>query len=72
MEWDVINLKLGGVLLVVGAAIFLLSDTIFGESEAASYSAFLGLVLFPLGFILTVVGFFQMLLAKIKARRESQ
>ena len=67
-----VNLKLGGVLLVVGAAIFLLSDTIFGESEAASYSAFLGLVLLPLGFILTVVGFFQMLFAKIKERRESQ
>ena len=67
-----VNLKLGGILLVAGAAMFLLSDTVFGESEAASYSAFLGLILFPLGFVLTVVGFFQVLFAKIKERRNNK
>ena len=66
-----VNLKLGGILFVAGAAMFLLSDTIFGESETASYSAFLGLILFPLGFVLTVVGLFQVLFAKIKERRKS-
>jgi predicted phage tail protein len=63
------NLKLGGVILLVGAVMFLLSDTIFGESEAASYAAFFGLILFPLGIILTVVGLFQMLFKKIRERR---
>ena len=67
-----VNLKLGGMLLVAGAAMFLLSDTIFGESEAASYFAFLGLILFPLGFVLAVVGFFQMLVSKIKDRRKNE
>ena len=66
-----VNLRLGGALLVVGAAMFVLSDTIFGESEAASYTVFVGLVLFPLGFVLSVVGLFQVLFAKIKERRES-
>ena len=67
-----VNLKLGGMLLVAGAAMFLLSDTIFGESEAASNFAFLGLILFPLGFVLAVVGFFQMLVSKIKERRKNE
>ena len=66
-----VNLRLGGALLVVDAAMFVLSDTIFGESEAASYTVFVGLVLFPLGFVLSVVGLFQVLFAKIKERRES-
>ena len=67
-----VNLKLGALLLAAGAAMFLLSDTVFGESEAGSIAAFLGLVLFPLGFILTVVGLFQVLFAKIRKRRENQ
>lgn len=63
-----VNLILGGILLLVGAALFLLSDTVFGDSVAASYSVFFGLILFPVGVILTVVGIIQALIAKVKGR----
>ena len=63
-----VNLKIGGILLVAGAALFLLSDTLFGDSEAASYSMFFGLIVFPLGLILTLVGLIQVLIARIKNR----
>ena len=56
VERDMVNLKLGGILLLAGAALFLLSDTLFGDSDAASYSVFFGLILFPVGVILTLVG----------------
>ena len=64
--------KLGLVLLVVGAALFLLSDTLFGVSELASYSGFFGLILFPIGVILTLVGLIRLSVAGIreKARRQ--
>lgn len=65
-----VNLKLGGILVVVGAVMFLLSDTLFGESDVASYSMFFGLILFPLGIILTLVGVIQVLIAKAKERRK--
>jgi len=61
-----VNLKTGGILLIGGAAIFLLSDTLLGESEAASYAVFLGLILFPIGLVLTLVGVIQVLIAKFR------
>ena len=61
-----VNLKIGGLLLVVGAAMFLLSDTLLGESEAASYAAFLGLIMFPIGLVLTLVGIIQWLIARFR------
>jgi predicted phage tail protein len=61
-----VNLKIGGLLLVVGAAIFLLSDTLLGESEAASYAVFLGLIMFPIGLVLTLVGIIQWLIARFR------
>ena len=61
-----VNLKIGGVLLVAGAAIFLLSDTLLGESETASYAVFLGLIIFPVGLVLIVVGIIQVLIARFK------
>lgn len=64
------NLKTGGILVIAGAALFLLSDTLFGDSEAASYSAFLGLIMFPLGLILAFVGLIQALVARIKNRQK--
>jgi predicted phage tail protein len=67
-EGDMVNLQLGGILVVVGAAMFLLSDTLFGDSDVASYSMFFGLILFPLGIILTLVGVIQVLIAKVKER----
>ena len=63
-----VNLKIGGILLVAGAAFFLLSDTLFGDSEAASYSVFLGLIMFPIGVILTLVGIVQVVIARFKNR----
>ena len=63
---DMANLKLGGILLVTGVALFLLSDTVFGESDAASYAMFLGLILFPLGFILCLMGIIKALFARVK------
>lgn len=63
-----INLKIGGILLVAGAALFLLSDSLFGSSEVASYSMLLGLIMFPVGVILSVVGAVQVLLATFKNR----
>jgi len=63
-----VNLKVGGILLVAGAALFLLSDTLFGDAEVASYSAFLGLIIFPVGIILTLVGVIQALIMKFKGR----
>jgi len=65
---SMINLRIGGILLVAGAALFLLSDTIFGDSEAASYSMFFGLLMFPLGLILTLVGLVQVFITRIKNR----
>ena len=61
-----INLKIGGMLLIAGAVLFLLSDSLFGDSEAASYSALLGLIMFPVGLILTLVGLIQALTARVK------
>lgn len=62
-----VNLKIGGILLVAGAAIFLLSDTLLGESEAASYAVFFGLIMFPIGLVLIVVGIIQVLIARFKS-----
>jgi predicted phage tail protein len=67
-ERSMVNLKLGGTLLVAGAALFLLSDTIFGDSDAASYAMFLGLMLFPVGVVLTLVGIIQVLIVRVKRR----
>lgn len=64
-----VNLKLGGILLIAGAALFLLSDMLFGDSEAASYAMFFGLIVFPLGIILALVGIIQVLIARIKDRK---
>ncbi|MEJ2172231.1 MAG: hypothetical protein ACO22K_12045 [Woeseiaceae bacterium] len=63
-----VNLKLGGLLLAVGAMMFLLSDALFGESDVAAYLVFSGLIMFPVGVILTAVGIVQMLVAKFKGR----
>lgn len=65
---NMVNLKIGGILLVAGAALFLLSDTLFGDSDAAASAAFLGLIMFPLGVILSLVGAVQVLVEKIKGR----
>jgi predicted phage tail protein len=65
---DMVNLKIGGILLVAGAALFLLADTVLGDSEAASYAIVLGMILFPVGVILTLVGLIQIAFAKIKER----
>jgi predicted phage tail protein len=62
------NLKIGAILLITGAVLFLISDTLFGDSEAASYAVFLGLIMFPIGVILALVGGIQMLVAKLKGR----
>lgn len=61
-----VNLKIGGILLVAGAAIFLLSDTLLGESEAASYAVFLGLIMFLIGFVLAFLGIVQVLIVRFK------
>ena len=63
-----VNLKTGGILLAAGAVLFLLSDTLFGDSEAASYAMFFGLIMFPVGLFLTLVGLIQVLIARIKNR----
>ena len=60
------NLKIGTILLIAGAVLFLLSDTLFGDSEVAYYSVFLGLIMFPIGVILGLVGGIQLLWAKLK------
>ena len=64
-----VNLKLGGILLVAGAALFLLSDTLFGDSDMASYSMFFGLILFPIGIVLTLIGIVQVFIARVKERK---
>ena len=65
-----VNLKIGAILLIAGAAVFLLSDTFFGDSEAAAYAMFLGIILVPVGLILAVVGIIQVLIAKLRNRPE--
>jgi predicted phage tail protein len=67
-----VNLKLGGILLVAGAALFLLSDTLFGDSNLAAYSIIAGLVLFPLGIVLALVGIIQVIIAKVKERKREE
>ena len=64
------NLKIGGILLVAGTVIFLLSDTLFGASEEAAYALFLGLIMFPLGLILSLLGVVQVLMSRIKSRHK--
>jgi len=67
-ERDMVNLKLGGILLVAGTALFSLSDTLFGESVVASYSVFFGLILLTLGIVPTLVGIIQVVIARVKKR----
>jgi hypothetical protein len=65
-----LNLKWGAICLLTGAALFVLSDTLFGESDAASYSAFLGGILFLVGLILAVAGAIQALVARVRRARK--
>ena len=65
-----VNIKIGAILLIAGSVLFLLSDTFFGDSEAASYSLFLGLIMVPIGLFFTLVGVVQVVIAKIKGRRD--
>lgn len=60
------NLKWGAISLVAGTALFALSDTLFGESDVALYAAFLGAILFLVGFALAVAGALQALVARIR------
>ena len=60
--------KWGIVLMVAGAALFLLSDTLFGESELIHYAWFASLILFPVGFVLTLVGVIRLAIARIKEK----
>lgn len=62
------NLKIGGILVIASAALFLLADTLLGDSELASYSMFFGLVMFPVGLMLVLVGAVQVVVAKIRDR----
>jgi len=63
-----VNMKIGGILLIAGAVLFLLSDTIFRDSEVTPYAMFLGLLMFLLGLILSLLAIIQVLIAKIKNR----
>ena len=65
-----INLKIGAALLIAGAALFVLSGTVLGDSEAASYAAFIGLVMFPVGVVLALVGIIQIVIARIRNRMQ--
>ena len=65
-----LNLKIGGALLIAGAALFLLSDTLLGTSQEAAYAMFLGFILVPVGLILVLVGIFQVLIGKLRNRPE--
>ena len=60
--------KWGIVLMVAGAALFLLSDTLFGESELIHYAWFASLILFPVGVILTLVGVIHLAISKIREK----
>ena len=60
------NLKWGATSLVTGAALFLLSDTLFGESDAAIYAVFPGAILCLVGVILALVGAMQALVARVR------
>ena len=60
-------LKLAVVLSLVGAALFLLSDTLFGESDLAYFLMFVGPIAFTLGLFFVVVSIFEMLVAKVKS-----
>jgi hypothetical protein len=60
--------KLGVVLMVAGAALFLLSDNLFGDSDLAYNAGFLGLILLPVGVVLTLVGVIHLAIARIRER----
>ena len=53
---------LGLLLLVTGAASFVLSDTLFGESDLAAYAVFIGLILLLVGLLLALIGIVQVLI----------
>ena len=61
-----INLKWGAACLAAGTALFVLSDTLLGKSDAALYSVFLGAVLFLVGLILAVSGTVQVLVSRVR------
>jgi len=67
-----VNLKLCVIFLVIGALLFLLSDTVFGDSDMAAYSALVGLILFLIGVVLALAGTIQVLVAKVKGRMHKQ
>lgn len=60
-------LKLAVVLSLVGAALFILSDTLFGESDLAYFLMFFGPIVFIIGLFFVVLSIFEMLVAKVKS-----
>jgi len=60
-------LKLAVVLSLVGAALFMLSDTLFGESDLAYFLMFVGPIVFTIGLFFVVLSIFEMLVAKVKS-----
>lgn len=59
-------LKIAVVLALVGAALFLLSDTLFGESDLAYFLMFVGPIVFAIGLLFVVYSTLEMLVAKVK------
>jgi uncharacterized membrane protein YjdF len=58
------TLKLAVVLSVVVAVLFLLSDTLFGQSDIAYFLVFVSLILFPIGLFFVSWSVKEMLAAK--------
>ena len=69
-QHQMLNLKWGAICLAAGAALFVSSDTLFGESDAALYSVFLGGILFLVGLVLAVAGAIQALVARVRRARK--
>lgn len=56
----------GLIISALGAVFFLFSDTLFGDSDLAHNLMFLGMVMLPMGVILSLIGVLELLFSKIK------
>jgi hypothetical protein len=57
---------IGLILSVFGAIFFLLSDTLFGDTDVAYSLMFFGLILLPLGVIIVLLGIFELLFKMVQ------
>jgi hypothetical protein len=62
----IVNFVVGVFSIVIGCLLFVFSDTLFGNSDAASYAVLIGLVLLSLGLFLTAAELMRRLFGSLR------